>query len=80
MSLVFKILKIHIDMEMLTCFTILAWKLSWRKEPGGPQSKKVTTRGNMLMSLTVVIISLCICIPKHHLIHPKSVCVCMCEI
>ena len=38
MSPEFKTLKIHIDIEMLTRFTILAWKLPWREEPGGPQS------------------------------------------
>ena len=38
MSPEFKTLKIRIDIEMLTHFTILAWKLPWREEPGGPQS------------------------------------------
>ena len=31
-------MKISLEMEMATCSSILAWKISWAEEPGGLQS------------------------------------------
>ena len=28
----------HLEKEMATCFSTLAWKLAWTEEPGGLQS------------------------------------------
>ena len=28
----------HLEKEMATCFSTLAWKLPWTEEPGGLQS------------------------------------------
>ena len=34
-----------LEKEMATCSSVLAWKIPWTEEHGGPSSTRVTKRG-----------------------------------